>query len=103
MGVIPGGQSFPITHSGITAVPDHGTGFNWTVNVRAGTSFILVGGDDRGLGNSGYFATVVDLGTSINNTCIDTTSPSSTPGRPAGSVPTGTGLASSPSPSTVTR
>ena len=65
-----------------------GVGFNWTADVREGTTLLLVGGDDRGLGVAGSNVFTVQRG---DSSCLNSTSPSSTPGSPAaGSYPTST-------------
>ena len=88
-GVIPGGESFAIPQGTITNVTNEGTGFNWTPNVRSGTMLVLVAGDDRGPGTGGSNAYTVQTGSS--SSCLNGTSPSSTPGSPAGgSYPTST-------------
>ncbi|PPQ69887.1 hypothetical protein CVT26_014150, partial [Gymnopilus dilepis] len=92
VGVIPGGQSFAIPQGQITTIQSEGTGFSWTPSVRAGTTLILVGGDNRGNGTGGSFFNVVSAGINNNGSCLSNSSPSSTPGSPAGgSYPTGTG------------
>lgn len=70
---------------------NEGLGFNWTVPVRVGTTVLLAGGDGRGIGSAGSIQQNVQQGESaINNTCLDSSSPSSTPGSPAGGAyPTG--------------
>ena len=68
----------------MTQKPEEGTGFDWVPNVRAGTFFLLVGGDNRGNGTGGAFGTTVAAGIQTNNTCLSDSSPSSTPGSPAG-------------------
>ncbi|OBZ67574.1 hypothetical protein A0H81_12403 [Grifola frondosa] len=88
-GVIPGGQSFDIPQGSLTTVASEGLGFNWTPSVRTGTTLLLVGGDNRGLGSAGSVFYIVSQGTSTS--CLNDTSPSSTPGSPAGgSYPTST-------------
>ncbi|KAH9855319.1 hypothetical protein C2E23DRAFT_857987 [Lenzites betulinus] len=88
-GVIPGGQSFQIPQGQTSNVTGEGVGFNWTPSVRVGTTVLLVGGDQRGLGSAGSnFYTMQEGNTS---SCLNDTSPSSTPGTPAGgSYPTST-------------
>ena len=61
---------------------NEGYGFNWIVPVRAGTTVLLVGGDSRGIGSAGW--TQQNVAQGANNTCLDASSPSSTPGSPAG-------------------
>lgn len=93
-GVIPGGQSFsiPVDSSNLTTVTNLGTGFSWQPNLRSGTTLILVAGDDRGNGTGGSILNVVSAGTNQDGSCLSNTSPSSTPGNPAGgSYPTGGG------------
>lgn len=92
VGIIPGGQSFAISHGDITTVQSLGTGFTWKPSLRSGTTLILAGGDDRGNGTAGSILNVVSAGTNMDSSCLSGTSPSSTPGSPAGgSYPTGTG------------
>ncbi|KAI8969409.1 hypothetical protein BD414DRAFT_279700 [Trametes punicea] len=88
-GVIPGGQSFQIPEGPITPQAGEGVGFQWTPSVRVGTLILLVGGDDRGLGSAGSNQYTMQAGNSLS--CLNDTSPSSTPGSPAGgSYPTAT-------------
>jgi hypothetical protein len=84
LGVIPGGQSFAIPQSQISDVANQGTGFSWTPSVRGGTTLIVVAGDNRSPGNGGSFSTLVSTGTDPSASCLNNTSPSSTPGSPAG-------------------
>jgi len=78
-GVIPGGQCFLLDQASA------GTkGFNYTVPVRAGTTVLLLGGDSRGIGFGGWEQMVVKQ--SGIQSCLDSSSPSSTPGSPAGQV-----------------
>ncbi|OCH85773.1 hypothetical protein OBBRIDRAFT_814944 [Obba rivulosa] len=87
-GVIPGGQSFEIPVGALSTVVGEGLGFNWTVPVRTGTTVLLLGGDDRGIGTAGSGFYIVSQG---SNSCLNNSSPSSTPGSPAGgSYPTTT-------------
>ena len=67
-------------------MPNYGYGFNCTVPVQAGTTVLLVGGDMRGIGSGGSEQMVVQQ--SGNRACLDSSSPSSTPGPPAGASPT---------------
>jgi hypothetical protein len=100
LGVIPGGQSFTVPTGPITNVSEQGTGFSWTPSVRGGTTLLLVGGDSRGAGNAGSTINTVGLGTTVVNSCLNDTSPSSTPGNPAGgSYPTSTTSSTSSSSS----
>ncbi|KAI0350822.1 hypothetical protein OH77DRAFT_1379477, partial [Trametes cingulata] len=88
-GVIPGGESFQIPQGPVTSVTGQGVGFSWTPSVRGGTTMLLVGGDDRGLGSAGSNSYTIQDGNSVS--CLNSTSPSSTPGSPAGgSYPTST-------------
>ncbi|KAL7277349.1 hypothetical protein ACG7TL_009208 [Trametes sanguinea] len=88
-GVIPGGQSFEIPEGTITAETGEGVGFNWTPSVRVGTVMLLVGGDGRGRGSAGSNQYTLQSGNSVS--CLNDSSPSSTPGSPAGgSYPTST-------------
>ncbi|KAJ7266965.1 hypothetical protein B0H12DRAFT_141808 [Mycena haematopus] len=94
-GVIPGGISFQIPQGPITQVPEQGTGFNWTATLRGMTTFLLVAGDNRGSGTGGSTLYIVNSGINNDNSCLNSTSPSSTAGDPAGgSYPTGTSSAS---------
>ncbi|KAL0067450.1 hypothetical protein AAF712_005437 [Marasmius tenuissimus] len=91
LGVIPGGNSFKIPEGQITDKSSSGlgTGFDWTPNIRAGTTLHIVGSDGRGTGNGG--STRPNVGDNINrdNSCLNDQSPSSTAGNPAGgSYPT---------------
>ncbi|KDQ31955.1 hypothetical protein PLEOSDRAFT_154160 [Pleurotus ostreatus PC15] len=92
LGVIPGGRSFVVPEGPITDVPSQGTGFSWTPSVRAGSTLVIVGGDDRGVGSGGSLVAIVSAGVRPNEDCLDDDSPSSTPGSPAG-LPTSTGTA----------
>ncbi|KAH9003382.1 hypothetical protein EDB86DRAFT_2354143 [Lactarius hatsudake] len=87
-GVIPGGNSFKIPQ-GPLSTDTNGTGFNWIVDISSATSIIIIGGDDRGVGSGGAATYTVDY--SGNSSCLNSTSPSSTAGTPAGgSYPTST-------------
>ncbi|KAI1788637.1 hypothetical protein LXA43DRAFT_629738 [Ganoderma leucocontextum] len=87
-GVIPGGQSFSIPVGQTSTKVGTGVGFNWTPDVRISTTFVLVGGDDRGLGVAGSNLFTIQQG---STSCLNGTSPSSTAGSPAGgSYPTST-------------
>jgi hypothetical protein len=91
-GVIPGGNAFEIPQGPITDVPQFGRGFDWKCNLRTGTQILFVAGDDRGITTGGSLDTVVANPSNGDSSCLDETSPSSTPGTPAGGVyPTGTG------------
>ncbi|KAL4263627.1 hypothetical protein AB1N83_005800 [Pleurotus pulmonarius] len=79
LGVIPGGESFVIPEGPITSVPSQGTGFSWTPSVRTGTSLVIVGGDNRGVGSGGSLLNIVSAGTVPNDDCLSSNSPSSTP------------------------
>jgi hypothetical protein len=81
-GVIPGGNSFVIPQGPLTTNNVTGTGFNWTADVRGGTDILIVGGDDRGFGSGG--AAPFTVAYSANSSCLNSTSPSSTAGSPAG-------------------
>lgn len=88
-GVIPGGQSFSISESNLSTVPDEGYGFDWPPSVRIGTTVILVGSDNSGAGTGGSGLYIISQGSS--QSCLDASSPSSTPGSPAGrTYPTST-------------
>ncbi|KAF7767950.1 hypothetical protein Agabi119p4_7193 [Agaricus bisporus var. burnettii] len=88
--VIPGGQSFTIPQGDHSRVPNQGIGFNWVPNVKTGTTVLLVGGDDRGIGTAGSGYYVVGGGTLNDASCLGSNPPSSTAGTPAGvALPTG--------------
>jgi hypothetical protein len=73
-------------------VASEGTGFTWEPSILAGTTLILVGGDNRGNGTGGSVTYQVGAGTAPDSSCLSNLSPSSTPGNPAGGAyPTGTG------------
>ena len=101
-GIIPGGQSFSISDSDFSTVPEQGYGFSWTPPLRIGTTLILTGGDNRGVGTAGSASWVVSQGS--NQDCLTSNSPSSTPGDPAGgSYPTSTTSVSTGASSTSSR
>ncbi|KAF9219529.1 hypothetical protein BS17DRAFT_717307 [Gyrodon lividus] len=83
-GVIPGGQSFSIPVGQVTQVANEGYGFNWTPSVRAGSTLMIVAGDNRGLGTGGSEPYSVQAGLYPNSSCLTDNSPSSTAGPPAG-------------------
>jgi hypothetical protein len=96
-GVIPGGKSFAIPEgtlsgnvTGEVANNETGIGFPWTINIPGGTTILFVGSDDRGMGTGGSAQrTILD---SQDTSCLDSSSPSSTAGSPAGgSYATSTG------------
>lgn len=89
-GIIPGGDSFNITvPSDTTQESNEGTGFDWVPSIRGGTTLLLGAGDDRSLGAGGSVTYIVSQ--SSNTSCLDSSSPSSTAGSPAGgSYPTST-------------
>jgi hypothetical protein len=71
-------------------VQAEGTGFPWDPSIRAGTTLILVGGDNRGNGSGGSTTNLVSAGIQSNISCLSNASPSSTAGNPAGGTyPTG--------------
>ncbi|KAF8166705.1 hypothetical protein BJ912DRAFT_1025856 [Pholiota molesta] len=89
LGIIPGGESFAIPEGPITNVTEQGTGFTWKPPLRGGTTLILVGGDARGNGTAGSALNSVSSGINNDGSCLSDSSPSSTPGSPAGgSYPT---------------
>ncbi|KAI5119880.1 hypothetical protein M0805_008551 [Coniferiporia weirii] len=89
-GVIPGGDSFNITYTNTTTQTNEGVGFNWIPPVRGGTTLMVGAGDNRGLGAGGSVTYIVSAGNEVTS-CLDSTSPSSTAGSPAGgSYPTTT-------------
>ncbi|KAE9409676.1 hypothetical protein BT96DRAFT_962255 [Gymnopus androsaceus JB14] len=100
-GIIPGGDSFIIPEVGINTTTDGtGTGFSWTPNIREGTILNIVGNDNRGNGTGGSSSVTVSQNLQNDNSCLNSTSPSSTAGSPAGgSYPTSTSGASTGSSS----
>ena len=98
-GVIPGGQSFQMdeAENPYTFYSKQGSlAFNWTVSIRGGSEFIIIGGDSVGIGSGGHSGIlgVAASGYKSNNTCINNQSPSSTAGSPAGGIATGTSTVS---------
>jgi hypothetical protein len=92
-GIIPGGESFqiPVGKTDDQSASGHGTGFNYTANIRGGTQLLLVGSDSRGNGTGGSVPFTVANGPNNEGGCLNDQSPSSTPGTPAGgSYPTST-------------
>jgi hypothetical protein len=88
-GVIPGGQSLMIPKGQITQVANQGIGYSWSPSVRAGTTLLIIAGDNRGIGSGGSATYFINNGD--DSSCLDSNSPSSTPGSPAGgSYPTST-------------
>jgi hypothetical protein len=88
--IIPGGQSSKISTASAASLQGGVTGFSWSPNVRAGTTVLLVAGDSRGPGIGGSVNTAIGNSPSANSTCLDSQSPSSTAGTPAGAVQTST-------------
>ncbi|KAI0346612.1 hypothetical protein BDW22DRAFT_1352763 [Trametopsis cervina] len=87
-GIIPGGQSLMVPQGSLTTVPEQGLGFSWTPSIRAGTTVLIIAGDNRGIGSGGSSTYIIGFG---DGSCLDSGSPSSTPGSPAGgSYPTST-------------
>ncbi|KAG9016243.1 hypothetical protein FRB90_003635 [Tulasnella sp. 427] len=85
--LIPGGQTFSLP------VPGSGDNFDWTVDMRQGTQFLLVAGDSRGFGTGGSTDLFTVQGGS--SSCIDAASPSSTAAPAAGGIyATGSGAGS---------
>jgi len=86
--IYPGGQSFPLT------VPAGDTmSVDWVVNVASGEEVLIAIGDARSP-ISGGVSQLATLPHSANESCIDSNSPHTTPGLPAGQIVTST---SSPS------
>jgi hypothetical protein len=86
-GVIPGGDSFSIPQGTLSTNNNTGTGYDWTVDITGGTNMFVVGGDGNGIGTGGSAPFTVAY--SANNSCLSSSSPSSTAGNPAGgSYPT---------------
>ncbi|KDQ58743.1 hypothetical protein JAAARDRAFT_47090 [Jaapia argillacea MUCL 33604] len=108
-GVIPGGESFSIPQGTITdqSANGTGTGFSWTPSIRGGTTVMIVAGDSRGPGSGGSVLFTVSSGPNNDGSCLSNSSPSSTPGSPAGgSYPTsstGAGTGNSNSSTTTTK
>lgn len=89
LGTIPGGTSFAVPPGSLSSVTGFGTGFNWTVDIAGGTNIILLGNDQGGIGIGGYSS--VTIANTLDETCLNKNSPSSTAGSPAGGVyPTST-------------
>ncbi|KAM6490685.1 hypothetical protein JOM56_014028, partial [Amanita muscaria] len=88
VGVVPGGQCFELPESSISVVQNQGPGFAWTPDIRGGTTVIIVGGDNRGMGTAGCAQFTVHPASDA--TCLDNLSPSSTPGVAAGTLQTDT-------------
>jgi hypothetical protein len=91
LGVIPGGQSFIVPESNITTLTPLTSGFTWNPSIRAGTTLILIGGDNRGNGSGGSTTYQVQAGPENDISCLSNFSPSSTAGNPAGGTLTGSG------------
>lgn len=88
-GIIPGGDSFVIPEVGINTTTGTGTGFSWTPSIREGTTLNIVGNDGRGNGTGGSSRLTVSQNLQNDNSCLNSNSPSSTAGSPAGgSYPT---------------
>jgi hypothetical protein len=86
-GVIPGGTSFSIPQGPPSSNPTTGTGFPWQVDISGGTNILVVASDDRGIGSGGSAPFTVAYAS--NSSCLNSNSPSSTAGNPAGgSYPT---------------
>jgi hypothetical protein len=86
-GTIPGGTSFAIPQGSLSSNNGTGTGFNWTVDIVGGTNVLFIGNDDRGIGAGGVAA--VTIADTMDSSCLNNNSPSSTAGDPAGgSYPT---------------
>jgi len=85
-GVIPGGQGFIING---TSTNDQGkAAISWAPTVSTGTGLLVVAGDNRGFGSGGSFQGFLQPGNGTTS-CLDSSSPMSTPGSPAGgSYPT---------------
>ena len=90
-GIIPGGQSFVIPQGTVRSLgaQDGEVAFNWTVALSPAISLILVGSDGHGLGTGGSVPYIIGQG---STSCLNGSSPSSTPGPAAGGIaPTSTG------------
>jgi hypothetical protein len=81
-GTIPGGTSFTIPQGSLSTNNDTGTGFNWTVDIVGETDILLVGNDDGGIGSGG--SVEYTIANTVNNSCLNNNSPSSTAGNPSG-------------------
>lgn len=84
-GVIPGGNSFRVPVSDTTTDPAQTgkTAVTWTPNVLPGVQLTIVAGDSRGVGTGGSGTEILQPGNGTTS-CVDSSSPSSTPGSPAG-------------------
>ncbi|KAK7463050.1 hypothetical protein VKT23_007636 [Stygiomarasmius scandens] len=89
-GVIPGGDAFVIPKSSETQEQGTGTGFNWTPNIRSGTTLHIIANDNRGNGTGGSSRNTVLDSLQNDNSCLNGDSPSTT-GSPVagGSLPDG--------------
>ncbi|KAG8851398.1 hypothetical protein FRB96_009235 [Tulasnella sp. 330] len=76
--MLPGGQSFALP------VPNTGASFNWTVDMKQGTDYLIVAGDQRGFGTGGS-SQLFTVGAGSSG-CINGSSPSSTMGPAAGGI-----------------
>ena len=92
-GTIPGGTAFTIPQGSLSSNNQTGTGFNWTVDVAGGIDVLLIGNDDSGIAAGGHVE--YTTANSVNSSCLNNNSPSSTAGSPAGgSYPTSAGKSS---------
>ena len=72
LGVIPQGQPFQFESAG------GATALTWNTNIAAGTQFILAAFNDGRYGIGGSSA-LMTVGASSSSSCLDDSSPSSTP------------------------
>jgi hypothetical protein len=83
--LIPGGQSSKIRVGNTKNISAGFIGFSWVPNVRAGTGVLLVVGDSE---SSGSANSVIGDSPTQDTSCLDSQSPSSTAGTPAGALKT---------------
>lgn len=76
--MLPGGESFALP------VPSSGSSFDWTVDMRQGTDYLVVAGDSRGFGTGGS-SSLMTVGAGSSG-CINGSSPSSTMAPAAGGI-----------------
>jgi hypothetical protein len=95
-GVIPQGDTFIIPVNNVHNEDQTGTGFSWTPDIRSGTTLHIIANDDRGNGTGGSSRNTVLDSLQQDSSCLNNSSPSTTPGPVAGgSLPDGSGGGSS--------
>ncbi|KAF5369099.1 hypothetical protein D9758_003079 [Tetrapyrgos nigripes] len=97
-GVIPQGNTFVIPVSNVQNEDGTGTGFNWTTNIRSGTTLHIIANDNTGNGTGGSSRNTVLDSLFQDSSCLSSNSPTTTSGPVAGgSLPDGSGGGSSSS------